>query len=150
MARAFILGHGASIPGREKTFVPAGKSISFYSEVNTNTLRANGLAALNAGGIPPVQTFKERSPVDNYELSAFEDEAIAQHLASESSLTGGKTYYIGLETSFGTTPLPSPLRLCTTPNACAGTKPALAVLQGLVCAGPRRGNPFRHLSWSGW
>ena len=38
MARAFILGHGASIPGRDKTFVPAGKSISFYSEVNTNTL----------------------------------------------------------------------------------------------------------------
>ena len=44
-------------------------------------------------------------------------------MASESSLTGGATYFIGLETSFGTTPLPSPLLLCTTPRACALTKP---------------------------
>jgi hypothetical protein len=124
MARAFILGHGTRVPGVDKTFVPAGKSISFYSNVDENTLRSNGLAALNAGDIPPVETFDAQNPeVDNYGLTRFEDSAIAEHMASESSLTGGKTYYIGLETSFGTTPLPSPVWLCTTPSDCARTKP---------------------------
>jgi Putative adhesin Stv domain len=117
MARAFILGHGSRVPGREKTFVPTGKSISFYSEVDENTLRSNGLAALNAGDIPPVETFEGESEVDNYSLSRFEDFAIAQHLASESSLTGGTSYFIGMDK------IPSPVPLCTTPDACARTKP---------------------------
>ncbi len=117
MARAFILGHGIRVPGVEKTFVPAGRSISFYSNVDENTLRANGLAALNAGDIPPVETFAGESEVDNYGLSRFEDSAIAQHMASESSLTDGKSYFIGMDT------LASPLFLCTNPKACARTKP---------------------------
>jgi hypothetical protein len=125
MARAFILGHGQRIPGQDKTFVPAGRSISFYSEVDENTLRSNGLAALNAGDIPPVETFDAESEVYNYTLSRFEDSAIAEHMASESSLTGGKSYFIGMDT------LPSPLLLCTSPQACAKTKPR----HSLFCKG---------------
>ncbi len=125
MARAFILGHGARIPGREKTFVPTGKSISFYSEVDENTLRSNGLAALNAGDIPPVETFDAESEVDNYSLSRFEDFAIAQHMASESSLTGGTSYFIGMDN------IPSPVPLCTTPDQCARSKPR----HGMFCKG---------------
>jgi hypothetical protein len=132
MARAFILGHGTRIPGREKTFVPSGKSISFYSEVDQNTLRANGLAALNAGDIPPVETFDAESEVDNYRLSRFEDDAIAEHMASESSLTGGPTYFVGMGS------LPSPLALCSTPQACARTKPRHSVsCKGLFALVPQ-------------
>ncbi len=125
MARAFILGHGSRVPGREKTFVPTGKSISFYSEVDENTLRSNGLAALNAGDIPPVETFDAESEVDNYSLSRFEDFAIAQHMASESSLTGGTSYFIGMDN------IPSPVPLCTTPEQCARSKPR----HGMFCKG---------------
>ncbi len=92
---------------------------------------------VNAGDIPAVERFDEKSEIYNYRLSRFEDRAIAQHVAWESSLTGGPTYFIGLETSFGSTSPPSPLLLCTTPKECAKTKTqALAVLPGLVCAGP--------------
>jgi hypothetical protein len=69
MARAFYLGHGATVPGVGKTFVPAGKSISFYCNVDDNTLRANGLAALNAGDLPLVETSDAESEVDNYIVS---------------------------------------------------------------------------------
>jgi hypothetical protein len=131
MARAFILGHGARIPGEAKTFVPTGRSISFYSDVDEVTLRANGFAALSAGDIPPVAKFDAGSEIDNYELTRFEDEALAQHMATESSLTRGlnrldpaTTYFVGLRTKWRTLPLLSnPLLLCSNPAKCALTKP---------------------------
>jgi len=54
--------------------------------------------------------------VANYYHSRFEDEAIAEHLASESSASGGKSYYVGDD-------LPDPSWLCTTPQQCATTYP---------------------------
>ena len=87
-------------------------------------MRWNGLAALNAGDIPPVETFAAESEIYNYRLSRFDDRAIAQHIASESSLTGRHDlfHWTGDQVS-ESTPLPSPLRLCTTPGECASTKP---------------------------
>jgi hypothetical protein len=116
MTRAFILSHGSRVPGNGTTFVPEGKSISFYSEYDQNTLRSIGLAALNAGDIEPVDTFKAGDPIPNYRLSQFEDSAIAQHLAAESSATNAKLYFVGQQ-------LPSPTALCTTPADCERTRP---------------------------
>jgi hypothetical protein len=117
MARAFILSHGERDPGEGDTFVPEGKSISFYSEYDENTLRSIGLAAVNAGDIKPAETFEAGEPLPNYTLSQFEDSAIAQHLAMESSATGGKLYFVGTDLR------PTPLPLCTTPDACARSRP---------------------------
>ncbi len=116
MAKAFLLSHGARQPGAGDTFVPEGKSISFYSEYDENTLRSIGLAAVNNGDVQPVDTFVGPATLPNYLLVQFEDSAIAQHLASESSQTGGKLYFVGQD-------MPSPTRLCTSPATCAGTKP---------------------------
>jgi hypothetical protein len=104
------------VPEKGDTFVPTGKSIAFYSEYDENTLRSIGLAALNAGDVEPVDTFRAGDPIPNYRLSRFEDEAIAQHLASHSSATSAKLYFVGIQ-------LPTPTSLCTTPQACARTKP---------------------------
>jgi hypothetical protein len=117
MARAFILSHGERVPGRGDTFVPEGKSISFYSEYDENTLRSIGLAAVNAGDIQPAETFESGEDVPNYRLLQFEDSAIAEHLAMESSATGGKLYFVGTDL------VPATVSLCTTPTACAGTRP---------------------------
>jgi hypothetical protein len=116
MARAFLLSHGARVPGSGNTFVPEGKSISFYSEYDENTLRSIGLAAVNAGDVTPVDTFTGPAEIPNYLLAKFEDNAIAQHLAAESSQTGGRMYFVGSD-------LPSPTRLCTSPSTCATTHP---------------------------
>ncbi len=116
MARAYLLSHGARIGDRPDTFVPEGKSISFYSEFDQNTLRTIGLAAVSSGDITPTQTFNAGDPVSNYNLVEFEDSAIAEHLAAESSQTGGKLYFTGSD-------LPSPTWLCTTHDKCITTKP---------------------------
>ncbi len=116
MARAFILSHGARVSDYPETFVPQGKTISFYSEYDQNTLRSIGLAALNAGDVQPTQTYTAGQTIPNYLLSRFEDEAIAQHLASHSSATNAALYFAGME-------LPSPTVLCTTPKVCVTTKP---------------------------
>lgn len=116
MARAYLLSHGARVGNQPDTFVPAGRSISFYSEFDQNTLRLSGLAALNAGDIKPTQTFYGPCPVSNYYHSRFEDPAIAQHLANESSASGGTSYYVGDQ-------LPDPSWLCTTPSQCRATYP---------------------------
>jgi hypothetical protein len=116
MARAFLLSHGARVGSAADTFVPAGRTIAFYSEFDETTLREYGLAALNHGDIQPTETLVGPCPVSNYYHSKFEDEAIAQHLAVESSATGGKSYYVGPD-------LPDPSWLCTTPAACKATHP---------------------------
>ena len=111
MARAYLLSHGARIGDRPNTFVPTGKSISFYSEFDQNTLRTIGLAALSAGDITPTETFEAGDEVANYVLVEFEDSAMAEHLAAASSASGGTLYFTGAE-------LPSPAWLCTTPDLC--------------------------------
>jgi hypothetical protein len=116
MPRAYVLSHGARVGNYLETFVPAGKSISFYSEFDENTLRVNGLAAFNAGDISPTETLTGPCPVANYVHSTFEDDAIAQHIASESSASGGKPYYVGSD-------LPDGIVLCTTPKVCVTTYP---------------------------
>jgi hypothetical protein len=116
MARAFLLSHGARQPSAGNTFVPAGKSISFYSEYDENTLRSIGLAAVNAGDVTPIDTFTGPITIPNYLLVKFEDNAIAQHLAAESSQTGGRLYFVGSD-------LDSPTKLCTSPDACEDTYP---------------------------
>jgi hypothetical protein len=118
MAKAFILGHGSRVPGASKTFVPEGRSLSFFSELDENTLRTVGLAALSAGDIKPTETFAAGAEVDNYYLSAFNDEEMAQHLASESSRTGGVLHFIGAGT------LPDKLWLCTS-DKCKAPKHSL-------------------------
>lgn len=117
MARAFILSHGTRVESIDPTFVPTGRSIAFYSEFDQNTLRTVGLAALNAGDIKPTETFTAGQPVSNYILSNFEDSALAEHLANESSRTDGTPYYVG------DGPVPAMAALCTTPAKCATTKP---------------------------
>lgn len=116
MARAYLLSHGARIGNQPNTFVPAGRTIAFYSEFDQNTLRLNGLAALNAGDIKPTDTKVGPCEVANYYHSKFEDAAIAQHLASDSSASGGKSYYVGAD-------LPDPSWLCTTPAQCQASYP---------------------------
>ena len=107
----YLLSHGARIGDRPNTFVPEGKTISFYSEFDQNTLRTIGLAALSAGDITPTDTFEAGDEVANYVLVQFEDSAMAEHLAAESSASGGTLYFTGAE-------LPSPAWLCTTPDLC--------------------------------
>lgn len=116
MARAFILGHGVRYPDAEFTFVPTGRSIAFYAEVDQRVLRVNGLAALNHGAIPPTETLTGPCQVPNYALRAFGDTAIAEHLASISSVSGGRPYFVGID-------LPSPSYLCTEPDVCPKTHP---------------------------
>lgn len=116
MPRAYVLSHGARKGNYLDTFVPDGKSISFYSEFDENTLRVNGLAAFNAGDIKPTETLTGPCPVANYVHSTFEDDAIAQHIASQSSASGGKPYYVGSD-------LPDGIVLCTTPKVCVNTYP---------------------------
>ncbi len=116
MARAFLLSHGARVGSAADTFVPAGRTIAFYSEFDQTTLREYGLAALSHGDIQPTETLTGPCPVANYYHTRFEDEAIAQHLAVESSATGGRSYYVGSD-------LPDPSWLCTTPAACKATYP---------------------------
>ncbi len=116
MSRAYLLSHGARVSSEPETFVPAGRKIAFYSEFDQNTLRENGLAALNSGSITPTETLVGPCAVPNYYHSKFEDEAIAQHLAVESSASGGVSYYVGSD-------LPDPSWLCTTPDACTATYP---------------------------
>jgi hypothetical protein len=118
MARAFLLCHGSRVDGRDYTFVPEGRTISFYSEFDENTLRSTGLAALNAGDITPNETYEAGDPIPNYSLSRFNDSEMAQHLAVESSLTDGTLYFLGQD------PFTSERSaLCTTPQACAATAP---------------------------
>ena len=107
MARAFLLSHGARVASAAETFVPAGRTIAFYSEFD-KTLRANGLAALNSGDIQPTETLTGPCKVANYHHSRFENEAIAQHLAVTSSTSGGRSYHVGSD-------LPKPQPRCTPP-----------------------------------
>jgi Putative adhesin Stv domain len=116
MTRAFILGHGVRYDGAEPTFVPQGRTISFYAEVDQRVLRVNGLAALSHGAIQPTQTLTGPSQVPNYALRAFGDAAIAEHLASISSASGGRPYFVGKD-------LEAPCYLCTQPDACPQTYP---------------------------
>jgi hypothetical protein len=116
MARAFILSHGERVPGGGTTFVPEGRTISFYSDYDENTERAIGLAAISAGDIKPAETFEAGDELSNYRLDAFADDEMAEHLAAQSSATGGRLYFVGRD-------LPTPTRLCTTPDACERTKP---------------------------
>ena len=116
MARAFILSHGERTEGDWDTFVPEGRTLAFYSEFDEYTWRSAGLAAINAGDIEPVVTLNGGDVVSNYELGAFEDSAMAEHIASLSSRTGGKPYFIGSD-------LPDPLKLCTDAEACQETYP---------------------------
>ena len=116
MARAYLLSHGSREADKGDTFVPAGRSISFFSEFDTNVLRLNGLAALSGGDYSPTETKVGPVTVSNYRHTQFEDFAIAQHLASESSASEGKSYYVGQD-------LPSPVYLCTNPAKCQTTYP---------------------------
>jgi hypothetical protein len=116
VATAFLLSHGARVENVDDTFVPQGRSISFYSEFDENTLRTIGLAAVNAGDIIPTETFQGGETVSNYVLLRFDDGEMAEHLAAESSQTGGKLYFTGAE-------LPEQAWLCTTPDECAATYP---------------------------
>jgi hypothetical protein len=117
VAKAFLLSHGARIGNVGDTFVPAGRSIAFYSEFDQNTLRSIGLAAVSAGDIEPTETFGAGEAVSNYYLSRFADNEMAEHLAAESSSSGGTLYFTGGGL------LPDPSWLCTTPDACNATYP---------------------------
>lgn len=116
MANAFLLSHGTRVGDWPETFVPEGKTISFYAQFDENVLRSIGLAALNAGDIEPTQTVEGGKPVPNYYHSRFADNEMAEHLTSVSSATGGAVYFVGGE-------LPDPSYLCTTPDKCATTYP---------------------------
>ena len=118
MANAFLLCHGSRIDGRDATFVPEGRTISFYSEFDENTLRTHGLAALNAGDIAPNETYQGGTQIPNYSLSRFSDAEMAQHLAVESSLTDGTLYFLG-DAPFAN----ERTALCTTPVACQASYP---------------------------
>jgi hypothetical protein len=116
MARAFILSHGERNQEDWDTFVPDGSSISFYSDYDEATQRSIGLAALSAGDIEPFETYDGGQLIPNYVLSAFEDSALAEHMATESSATGAKPYYVGID-------LPDPVQLCSDPEECQKTYP---------------------------
>jgi hypothetical protein len=116
MARAFILSHGERNQEDWDTFVPDGSSISFYSDFDEATQRSIGLAALSAGDIDPFETYDGGQLIPNYVLSAFEDSALAEHMATESSATGAKPYYVGID-------LPDPVQLCSDPEECQKTYP---------------------------
>ena len=125
MATAYLLSHGARVENVDDTFVPEGRSISFYSEFDENTLRSIGLAAVNAGDITPTETFNAGETVSNYVLQRFADDEMAEHLAAASSQTDGALYFTGGE-------LPDPAWLCTTPDECNATYPNHAdVCQGV-------------------
>jgi hypothetical protein len=116
MARAFILSHGERNQEDWDTFVPDGSTISFYSDFDEATQRSIGLAALSAGDIEPFETYDGGQLVPNYVLSAFEDSALAEHMTTESSATGAKPYYVGID-------LPDPVQLCSDPEECQKTYP---------------------------
>jgi len=116
MARVWVLSHGARPGGLAETFVPTGKTVHYYAEFDENTLRITGLAALNAGDIKPTQSFGGGATISNYYLSAFEDSAIAEHLVSLSSRSGGELAILGGD-------LPAEMMLCTAPNQCTRTRP---------------------------
>jgi putative adhesin Stv-like protein len=116
MARAFILSHGERNQEDWDTFVPDGSTISFYSDFDEATQRSIGLAALSAGDVEPFDTYDGGQLIPNYVLSAFEDSALAEHMTTESSATGAKPYYVGID-------LPDPVQLCSDPEECQKTYP---------------------------
>jgi putative adhesin Stv-like protein len=111
MSKVWILSHGARVTTWPDTRVPAGKTVHYYADFDENTLRVNGLAAINAGTIAPTQSFAAGATISDYFLSAFTDAELAQHFASESSATGGPMLTIGGD-------LPDDLALCTDPHNC--------------------------------
>jgi hypothetical protein len=118
VANAYLLGHGARDTNEPKTFVPDGKSISFYAEFDEYALQSIGLAVLNAGDITPTETYESGEEIPNYLLQTFTDDELAKMLSAESSRTDGTLYFVGQ----------SPIddantKLCTTPNACRATYP---------------------------
>lgn len=118
MANAYLLGHGARDTNEPLTFVPEGKSISFYAEFDEYALQSIGLAVLNAGDITPTETYNSGDDIPNYLLQTFTDDELMKFLSAESSRTDGRLYFIGQS------PIDDALtKLCTSPTACRATYP---------------------------
>jgi hypothetical protein len=125
MSKVWILSHGARVTTWPNTRVPAGKTVHYYADFDENTLRVNGLAAINAGTIAATESFAAGAEIADYYLSAFTDAELAQHFASESSLTGGPMLTIGGD-------LPDDLPLCSDPHNCNPTHSTCTGLFGRV------------------
>lgn len=71
-----VWGHGTRDRGEEKTFVPQGSTVKWYSEVDENLMTANGFLAISGGSFSaPVESFGpgDGVTVEVYNYGVFED-----------------------------------------------------------------------------
>lgn len=113
---AIIKGHGARI-NDEKTFVPQGVTLRFYSNSDVNLATSVALIALLDGAQAPAQEVITGTgtvgDVDNYVLGTQDDGFYAKWMALGGELDDARIWWVG-------TDIPDGTRLCENPETCPG------------------------------
>jgi hypothetical protein len=89
----YVVGHGALTADRPMTTVPEGGSITFYSDVDTALITANGMEALRRGDAGSAYTKAGGDPVENYYLVAHTDNELV--LYQTVAMAGLTVMYVG-------------------------------------------------------
>jgi hypothetical protein len=127
MSTVYLLSHGDYTESYGETFVPSGRSISFYCDEGEGTLALVALAVVY-GNVPPRQTYAGGDVLPNYALSAFNDPDYEDDYRRVGAVRRlGRLCFVGID-------LGSPLWLCSTPQVCEGQRAELAA----------SGEPVRH------
>jgi hypothetical protein len=108
-----VWGHGSRSKGEEKTFVPAGTTVRWFSNVDENLLTNNGFLALETGDFG--NATDTQGPGDGvktkiYNYQVFED-LVKRDWVSMLHQGSGKLTFVGVE-------VPDQAYLCSTPQAC--------------------------------
>ncbi|MBA3489646.1 MAG: hypothetical protein H0T78_08910 [Longispora sp.] len=133
MGRVFVAGHGVD-PGGPHSFVPDGVVLHFHADVNTKALATLSTAVLATGAAAgSLQEYGPGEQLPNYRLSKFSDAEMTARLTAvnrEAELVlVGNTWFDAARVG-----LPSPVRLCSTPEKCGQGRHSCAGVLGVLPA----------------